>query len=113
LKLVDKYCACNNPIRVQMVTVSGNIFADSKYSCECEEMKSISTNIYNNPEISQAIQAGIGGMSRCSAETKVLNVCIGTENKWGTLVLTRLIMEVPVEPIIDEPIELIIDELVE
>jgi len=99
-------------LSVQMVTVSGNIFADSKYSCECEEMKSISTNIYNNPEISQAIQAGVGGMARCTADTKLLNVCIGTENKWGTIVLTRLIMEVPVEAPVEVPVEVIIDDAV-
>jgi hypothetical protein len=44
--------------------------------------------------------------------TKVLNVCIGTENKWGTIVLTRLIMEVPVEAPVEVPVEVIIDDAV-
>ena len=97
VSMVNNYDISNNPVRVQMVTVSGNIFADSNYSENHEDVSTQSTNIYNNPEISQAILVGIGGMARCTTNTKSLNVCIGTENKWGTIVLTRLIMEVPVE----------------
>ena len=97
VNMVSQYDISNNPVRVQMVTVSGNVFADSKYVADYGDVTSLSTNIYNNPEISQAILVGIGGMARCTADTKVLNVCIGIENKWGTIVLTRLIMEVPVE----------------
>ena len=97
VSMVNHYDISNNPVRVQMVTVSGNIFADSNYSENHGDVSTQSTNIYNNPEISQAILVGIGGMARCTTNTKLLNVCIGTENKWGTIVLTRLIMEVPVE----------------
>ena len=97
VNMVSQYDISNNPVRVQMVTVSGNVFADSKYVADYGDVTSLSTNIYNNPEISQAILVGIGGMARCTADTKVLNVCIGIENKWGTIVLTRLIMEVPVQ----------------
>jgi hypothetical protein len=97
VSMVNHYDISNNPVRVQMVTVSGNIFADSNYSENYGDVSTQSTNIYNNPEISQAILVGIGGMARCTTNTKLLNVCIGTENKWGTIVLTRLIMEVPVE----------------
>ena len=97
VSMVNNYDISNNPVRVQMVTVSGNIFADSNYSENHEDVSTQSTNIYNNPEISQAILVGVGGMARCTTNTKLLNVCIGTENKWGTIVLTRLIMEVPVE----------------
>ena len=96
VSMVNHYDISNNPVRVQMVTVSGNIFADSNYSENHGDVSTQSTNIYNNPEISQAILVGIGGMARCTTNTKLLNVCIGTENKWGTIVLTRLIMEVPV-----------------
>jgi hypothetical protein len=97
VSMVNHYDISNNPVRVQMVTVSGNIFADSNYSENHGDVSTQSTNIYNNPEISQAILVGVGGMARCTTNTKLLNVCIGTENKWGTIVLTRLIMEVPVE----------------
>jgi len=97
VSMVNHYDISKNPVRVQMVTVSGNIFADSNYSENYGDVSTQSTNIYNNPEISQAILVGVGGMARCTTNTKLLNVCIGTENKWGTIVLTRLIMEVPVE----------------
>ena len=91
--MVNQYHIDNNPIRVQMVTVSGAIFADSKHPADTDVTST--SNIYNNPEIAQAILVGVGGTARCSRDEKILNICIGTENKWGTVVLTRLIMEVP------------------
>jgi hypothetical protein len=97
VNMVSQYDISNNPVRVQMVTVSGNVFADSKYVANYGDVTSLAANIYNNPEITQAILVGVGGMARCTADTKLLNVCIGIENKWGTIVLTRLIMEVPVQ----------------
>ena len=98
LDLVEQYSINNSPyIRVQIVTPSGKIYADNKYPRSYGDVTNESTNIYNNPEISQAILVGIGGMARCTPTTKLLHVCIGTENKWGTTILTRLIMEVHVE----------------
>ena len=93
VNMVSQYDISNNPVRVQMVTVSGAIFADSKHPADTDVTST--SNIYNNPEIAQAILVGVGGMARCSRDEKILNICIGTENKWGTVVLTRLIMEVP------------------
>lgn len=95
LDLVEQYNIDESPsVRVQIVTPSGKIYADNKYPRSYGDVTNESTNIYNNPEISQAILVGIGGMARCMPTTKLLNVCIGTANKWGTTVLTRLIMEV-------------------
>jgi hypothetical protein len=94
INMVNQYNISNNQaIRVQMVTVSGAIFADNNHPADTDVTST--PNVYNNPEIAQAILVGVGGMARCTADTKLLNVCIGIENKWGTVVLTRLIMNVP------------------
>jgi hypothetical protein len=96
VKLVSQYDPITNPVRVQMVTCSGNVFADSLYPADYGNVSPQEVNLYNNPEIAQALLSGIGGIRRCfDGKTQTLHMCIGCENKYGTIVLTRLIYYVP------------------
>jgi len=96
LNVVPKFDPINQPFRVQMVTISGMVFADNFYDGNYGDVSQVENNVYNNPEILQSILYGCGGMRRCvDGQTQSLRIAFGVENDYGTTVLTRILYDIP------------------
>jgi hypothetical protein len=99
LDLIPKYNNITQKFRVQMVTISGYIFADNYYDRndgDNGDISSLEQNVYNNPEILYSILNGAGGMRRClDRQTQSLRFAFGVKNDWGTIVITRVLYDIP------------------
>jgi hypothetical protein len=96
LELIPKFDNFNQPYRIQMITVSGKVFADNFYEGSIGDVSEYVDNVYNNPEILQTILYGVGGMRRCiDGQTQSLRFAFGVENEYGTIVITRILFDIP------------------